>query len=164
MRWGWSRVKEALGQRDRSTRVLRLLTVEDDRTMSEPELRLPQSTSGLAALPGLADHLLGALLAEIAAGERRLVLDVGPGRQVVLIGAQELAALELGGQPAPVSPREVAVLQGIMRGQTATTIAAALGISRSTVNHHLLAARRKLGARSSREAVQVARRRGLLVE
>jgi DNA-binding CsgD family transcriptional regulator len=143
-----------------------MLTPEDDRRMSEPERRLPEPAYALNGLPGLGDHLLQALLVEIAAGKRRLVLDVAPGHQVVLIGADALATLDPDGQPTaapvPVSPREMAVLQGIMRGQTAAAIGAALGISRSTVNHHLLAARRKLGAHTSLEAVDAARRRGLL--
>lgn len=147
-------------------RVLRLLTSEDDPGVPKTQPTQPEEPAASAGLPGdLGDLALKALLLEIAAGKRTLNLEVAPGQQVVLIGAGQLAHLDLKSRdraPDRVTPREVAVLRGVEQGGTASGIAMHLGISRSTVNHHLLAARRKLGARTSTEAVSLAVERGLL--
>jgi DNA-binding NarL/FixJ family response regulator len=55
--------------------------------------------------------------------------------------------------PAGLTDREVEVLELVAEGATNAEIAARLGLSVRTVDHHVSAILSKLGARSRREAV-----------
>jgi len=64
--------------------------------------------------------------------------------------------------PAQLSPRQKECLQLIAQGRTASFIAFKLGISIRMVRFHMKAAREKLGAVSTPQAVHLASRLGLL--
>ena len=71
-----------------------------------------------------------------------------------------------GGRPgtggdAP-SPRQVEVLALVAQGMTGKEAAARLGITKHTVDLHLLAIYKKLGVHTRIQAVREAERRGLL--
>jgi DNA-binding CsgD family transcriptional regulator len=61
-----------------------------------------------------------------------------------------------------LAPRQLAVLRLAAEGRRASDIAGALGISVKMVEHHLGAVRRKLGARSTAQAVARAQHLALL--
>jgi DNA-binding NarL/FixJ family response regulator len=63
-----------------------------------------------------------------------------------------------------LSPREVQILEGIMRGERYRDIADRLGITERTVKNHAYEVRQKLGAKTGTEAAVRALRSGLLVE
>ncbi|RLT26197.1 MAG: DNA-binding response regulator [Chloroflexi bacterium] len=63
---------------------------------------------------------------------------------------------------APLTPREIEVLQLLASGMTNRGAALALGISEHTVKFHVGSVLAKLGTRSRTEAVSVAARLGLL--
>jgi DNA-binding CsgD family transcriptional regulator len=106
------------------------------------------------------------LLAAVAAGGQRLVLETAGGARAVLVSERELAALEAAAAGRPEAPtlsrREVEVLALVAAGCTGAEIAAQLGLATNTVAQHLASARRRLGVRSSAAAVEAARRAGLL--
>ncbi len=105
------------------------------------------------------------LLAAVAAGEQRLVLETADGARAVLVAESELTALEAAasrGGSVALSPREVEVLRLVAAGCTGAETAARLGLAPNTVAQHLASARRRLGVRSSAAAVEAARREGLL--
>lgn len=64
--------------------------------------------------------------------------------------------------PAGLSDRELEVLVALARGRTNKEIAAALGISAKTVQHHVAHVYGKIGARSRAAAAIFAVERGLL--
>lgn len=64
--------------------------------------------------------------------------------------------------PAGLSEREVEVLVAVARGRTSKEIAARLGISAKTVQHHIAHVYAKIGARSRAAAALYAVERGLL--
>ncbi|MEU6699000.1 AAA family ATPase [Pseudonocardia sp. NPDC046786] len=66
------------------------------------------------------------------------------------------------GRPAPLTPREHAVLEQVARGLTNRAIGARLFISEKTVSVHLSRVMAKLGASGRAEAVSVAHSRGLI--
>ncbi len=70
-----------------------------------------------------------------------------------LAGSERSRRSSEAGQP---SPRELEVLRLVARGQTSKAIAAALGISRKTVETHVAAATAKLGARTRLQAAAAA--------
>ncbi|MNC33137.1 transcriptional regulator FimZ [compost metagenome] len=74
----------------------------------------------------------------------------------------QLASQAAGQLPAPLSERQVEVLQLISQGLTGKAIAAKLKIKECTVNHHKKIIFEKLGVQSSSEAVSVATRLLLL--
>ena len=63
---------------------------------------------------------------------------------------------------ARMTPRETQVLQALAAGETATQIAASLGISAFTVQSHVKSILAKLGVHSKTEAVTLAWRHGLV--
>lgn len=63
---------------------------------------------------------------------------------------------------SPLTPKEQIVLQHVQRGLPAKGVAAQLCISIFTVNQHLRSIYRKLHARNKMEAVQAARKQGIL--
>jgi DNA-binding NarL/FixJ family response regulator len=67
------------------------------------------------------------------------------------------------GNAAGLTPRELAVLGLVASGLRNADIADSLVVSRKTVDHHVSAVLRKLGARTRGEAAAIARRDGLLV-
>lgn len=62
----------------------------------------------------------------------------------------------------PLTEREYQVLVLAADGRPSNEIARSLGITKRTVTFHLSSAYRKLGARSRRQAVEQARKMGLL--
>ena len=96
-------------------------------------------------------------------GEEQAVLLEADGLTVVCLSYDAFLRLVAAGtapRPAgapattPLSGREEEVLHLVGRGLSASEVSAALGISRNTTNQHLLSVRRKLGVRSTREAVR----------
>ncbi len=67
-----------------------------------------------------------------------------------------------GGCSIPLTARELEVLRLAAELRTNREIAAMLSISHKTVEHHLANIFDKLGVDSRREAVQLARQRGML--
>jgi two-component system nitrate/nitrite response regulator NarL len=67
-----------------------------------------------------------------------------------------------GTQEAPLSPREVEILQKIAYGATTKEVADQLGISFHTVKTHLERIFEKLGANDRAQAVAIAIRQGLV--
>lgn len=63
---------------------------------------------------------------------------------------------------APLTPREVQVLQQVAHGHTDKAIADLLDIGATTVQAHLMNARRKLLADNRREAARIAIRLDLI--
>jgi DNA-binding CsgD family transcriptional regulator len=56
-----------------------------------------------------------------------------------------------------LSAREIACLDAYRRGMTYRAIAGELGVSEKTVDSYLASARRKLGARTTAQAADIAR-------
>lgn len=130
---------------------------------------MPDDGSGVAGEVGaaLAADWWGQVLQQVADGEIRLVLTTATGDEAVLVSKRWLALVEHRFsvvEPAPprLSAREVQVLVMVDRGIAATGIAARLGLAVNTVHQHLTMVRRKLGVRSTGEAVLAARRAGLI--
>ena len=65
-------------------------------------------------------------------------------------------------QPPELTSRQREILEGIALGLASDAIAAKIGISADTVNQHLDAIRKKLGAANRTEAVAIAFRKQLL--
>ena len=65
-------------------------------------------------------------------------------------------------QPPELTSRQREILEGIALGLASDAIAAKIGISADTVNQHLDAIRKKLGAANRTEAVAIALRKQLL--
>ena len=63
--------------------------------------------------------------------------------------------------PAGLTAREVEVLDQLLLGSSNADIAAALGVTTRTAEHHVAAVCAKLGARTRREAAESARARGM---
>ena len=66
--------------------------------------------------------------------------------------------------PFGLTGRELDTLGGIAKGLSNRDIAAELGISAKTVDHHVSAVLAKLGASSRREAARIARGQGLVAQ
>ncbi|GAA0704539.1 hypothetical protein GCM10010193_69410 [Kitasatospora atroaurantiaca] len=64
--------------------------------------------------------------------------------------------------PGQLSPAERRVLAALADGLTPAEVAGEQHLARETVNDHALSARRRLGARTTVQAVAIAVRRGLL--
>jgi len=73
-----------------------------------------------------------------------------------------LAAAAITEGESPLTPREHEVLAAAARHDTAADIAATLHLSEGTVRNYLSAAIRKLGVRSRREAIDLAKDKGWL--
>ncbi|MGI5487906.1 response regulator [Microtetraspora malaysiensis] len=95
----------------------------------------------------------------IAAGDA--LLDPGITRRLIDHYASAPAALD-GGRLAALTPRETEVLVQVARGGTNAEIAAALGISPSTVKDHVAVVLAKLGARDRVQATIAAYETGLV--
>lgn len=94
---------------------------------------------------------------EVAAGR----LDAEPVRAVLMaVGGDERAVVSP--LPGGLTDREAEVLVGVARGHSNKQIAADLGISPKTVQHHVAHAYEKLGIRSRAGAALVAVEHGLL--
>ena len=111
------------------------------------------------------------LLATIASGGQRLVLETPSGERVVLLSERELLALEEANRaarptegPGRLTARETEVLQLVAEGWSGVDIASRLGLATNTVAQHLAAVRRKFDVPSSAAAVVAARRAGALPE
>ena len=63
-----------------------------------------------------------------------------------------------------LSPRQLQILEGLVKGERDREIARRLGITENTVKNHAYEIRQKLGVRSRAEAAVEALRRGLVVE
>ncbi|MGH2710326.1 MAG: response regulator [Actinomycetota bacterium] len=75
---------------------------------------------------------------------------------------EEVQLVDKPGGPAPLSPREVEILQKIAYGATTKEVADQLGISFHTVKTHLERIFEKLGANDRAQAVAIAIRQGLV--
>lgn len=71
------------------------------------------------------------------------------------------AALEQHSRFSALSPRELEVLQGLVRGESLRDLAARLCISRNTADKHRSAIMRKLSVHSAAEMIALAYREGL---
>jgi DNA-binding NarL/FixJ family response regulator len=71
--------------------------------------------------------------------------------------------LRAGIAPSGLSARQLDVLALIAEGERNATIAARLQLSEKTIDHHVSAILRKLGAESRTAAVAEAARRGILI-
>ncbi|WP_433355895.1 response regulator [Microtetraspora malaysiensis] len=89
------------------------------------------------------------------------LLDPGITRRLIDHYASAPAALD-GGRLAALTPRETEVLVQVARGGTNAEIAAALGISPSTVKDHVAVVLAKLGARDRVQATIAAYETGLV--
>lgn len=78
----------------------------------------------------------------------------------VYVPAEAMAGM--GEPPQVLSDRELGVLRLMGRGHSNRRIARTMGISETTVKHHVSAILRALGVSSRTEAVVAARRRGLI--
>jgi DNA-binding NarL/FixJ family response regulator len=80
----------------------------------------------------------------------------------VLKEFRELAVYGADAQPifAPLSPREVEILDNIAQGMTNKQVAYALGISEQTVKNHMSSILRKLSVNDRTQAVVYAMRQG----
>jgi DNA-binding CsgD family transcriptional regulator len=67
-----------------------------------------------------------------------------------------------GGECYSLTPRELLILQMVINGQTYQSIGYELGITKRTVSNHMRNIRRKLGGRSSFQAVAIAVNLGLV--
>jgi non-specific serine/threonine protein kinase len=121
----------------------------------ESAARVPWLAASRRALgaPGAAAWAAGRALSPEAAGALALAAPAG--------AADRPAAPALPAAPAGLSPREVEVLRLMAAGRRNREIAAALGISVRTVEHHLDSAYGKLGVRGRVEATALALRHGL---
>ena len=63
-------------------------------------------------------------------------------------------------EPCPLTRRQIECLQWVSVGKTMTEIAAIIGISASTVGHHLADAQARLGASNGSQTIAVALRKG----
>jgi HD-GYP domain-containing protein (c-di-GMP phosphodiesterase class II) len=105
------------------------------------------------ALP--APHAAGELAREARAGR----LDAEAVTAVVQAAGQRVPRLE---RPAGLTEREVEVLGMLARGQQTKQVAAALGISVKTADHHIQHAYRKIGVSSRAAATLFAMEHGLV--
>lgn len=130
---------------------------------------MPDDGSGAAGEVGgtLAADWWGRVLQQVADGEIRLVLSTAAGDEAVLVSKRWLTLVErrfsvVEPTPPRLSDREAQVLVLVGRGIAATEVAARLGLAVNTVHQHLTMVRRKLGVRSTGEAVLAARKAGLI--
>lgn len=109
-----------------------------------------------------------ALLDRVAVGDAEVVIKTATSARAVLVSESYLEELrrrasdgaERGGDQSPLSPRELEVLSLAAEGHTGVAIADRLGLAVNTVAQHLVSARRKLGVRTTRAAVDLARSAG----
>ena len=134
--------------------------------MAEPGTREAQADAEPGD-PALPPQSWSALLDEVAAGRLSLTLESPSGGRVALLAADELTRLQGAARTGTngvvrLTGRELEILALLAAGSTGTGAAARLGLAPNTVAQHLVAARRKLGVRTSAAAVDAARRAGLL--
>ncbi|NHC46267.1 helix-turn-helix transcriptional regulator [Motilibacter aurantiacus] len=134
--------------------------------MAEPGTR-DADADGVRGGSPLPPDSWGALLDEVAAGRLSLTLESPNGGRVALLAADELTRLQGAARTGTngtvrLTGRELEILSLLAAGSTGTGAAARLGLAPNTVAQHLVAARRKLGVRTSAAAVDAARRAGLL--
>ena len=93
---------------------------------------------------------------------QRQGLQPAGGRQRVLKEFRELAVYGADAPPifAPLSPREVEILDNIAQGMTNKQVAYALSISEQTVKNHMSSILRKLSVNDRTQAVVYAMRQG----
>jgi two-component system nitrate/nitrite response regulator NarL len=142
-----------------------------------PELRAAAPGTRFVLLTGFLDQRV--LEAGVAAGVRGFAHKGQQARDIVdLLGrvlAGELVVDRPGGRmraarlsnPAQrvaqfLTPREREVLTRLARGESTTTLAKAMGVTRSTARSHVQSVLTKLGVHSQREAVIEAARNGLV--
>jgi DNA-binding NarL/FixJ family response regulator len=127
-------------------------------TDSDPEQLQTALRAGVAAfvhktrgLPALLDTF-----SRVAAGE--VVIEGSFARP----NASDTASAKLAELASYLTPREKECLQLLTEGRATVAIAAALGVSRTTVRTHVQAVLTKLGAHSRLEAAALATRYGLV--
>jgi DNA-binding CsgD family transcriptional regulator len=105
------------------------------------------------------------LLDNVARGKTEVVIKRASGGGAVMVSEDYLAELRRGAgdgseraEAASLSPRELEVLALAAEGHTGVTIAGMLGLAVNTVAQHLVSARRKLGVRTTRAAVDLVQR------
>jgi DNA-binding NarL/FixJ family response regulator len=105
-----------------------------------------------------------ALLDSVAQGNCEIIIKSASAGRAVVVSEQTLADLRRRAGEAsdradstPLSPRELEVLALAAKGHTGVTIANMLGLAVNTVAQHLVSARRKLGVRTTRAAVEAVR-------
>lgn len=129
------------------------------------ETTLQSSDGSSAAVPAVRTIDWDSLMQAVHRGEVRLVLEGRSGARAEVVPLGQVA------QPVPLpgsvsaarlSAREREVLLLLESGNAGAEIAAELGLAVNTVAQHLASARRKLGVRSSSQAITEAREHGLL--
>ena len=86
----------------------------------------------------------------------------GRGGIILFIARSGVGMPEHTDYSASLTPRETDVLRLVARGRTAKQIAPLLGMTTSTVQHHLNHIRAKLGAKNNAHLVALALRAGLI--
>ncbi len=109
----------------------------------------------------------GFLTRSASEGElRRAIAVVAAGSAYLGTDVQDALSYEIrlraDGHRPILSPRELEILHGVAAGESAPDIAAAMGVSLSTVKTHLTHLYEKLGVGDRAAAVAAAMRRGLL--
>lgn len=107
------------------------------------------------------------VLASVATGGQRLVLETSDGRRAVLLAESELVHLEQmaarqvvdreSDGACPLTAREAEVLALVATGLSGSEVAGRLGLAPNTVAQHLAAVRRAFGVGSTAAAVAAAR-------
>jgi DNA-binding CsgD family transcriptional regulator len=104
------------------------------------------------------------LLDSVAQGDSEVIIKTASAGRVAVVSEDYLTDLrrragEAGDRAdsTPLSPRELEVLALAAQGHTGVTIANMLGLAVNTVAQHLVSARRKLGVRTTRAAVEAIR-------
>jgi DNA-binding NarL/FixJ family response regulator len=108
------------------------------------------------------------LLEAVAGGDQELVVHAPSGRRIVLVAESQLTRLRRASNSdhakpqTSLTPRERQILLLLEEGRSGADVARDLGVAANTVAQHLAATRRKLGVRTSANAVRAARDHGLL--
>ncbi len=120
--------------------MTRLIILPNDQVQLQLESPLPAAELAESINAGkVPEVILNAYPAPIPT-----LLAVCVGAQVVAFPADPLNAIPLGNQ-AMLTPRLLAVLNGLADGLTTNQIAMQVGVSARTVEHHITALRKRLG-------------------
>lgn len=123
-------------------------------------LILTTSTSAEDLNGALSAGADGALLKSAANGELlQIIRDISDGKKVI---SEEIESLVENKSQIVLTARQREILNSVMEGLTNKAIAHALDISPETVNEHLHAVFKKLGASNRSEALAIAVRNNLL--
>ena len=152
-------VAAAIGQADQAARLFGAMAALQERRGISP-MPLEQARLDRAIAPARTRLSEPSFAAAWAAG-RALPLDQAVAEALAVA---EAVAAAPGSRPDPVglSPRELQVLGLVAAGQTDQQIAAALFVSRRTVNSHVASILAKLGVSSRREAAAFATDHGII--